>query len=170
MDVELQLISGAADDVYAAVTDVHPKVPARLVEFRQGRHIALAPHTTYALIENPEFIGVPGAAAYAYGLLTWRGTRLPLIDLGAALSGESARGAPRYGLIVAYQPAARAPLAYGALALAELPRTIAVGDADQCGLPADSHLWSRLAVSCIQYEGQPVPIVDPACIFSSYLG
>ncbi len=161
----------AAAATIAAEPEVGPKAVARLIEYARGRHIALPPHTTYALIENPAVVTVPGAAHYAYGLLTWQDTRVPLLDLNALLhadSGAVQTAMPRYALIVAYQSRARGPLEFGALGLAALPQTVAIGDEAQCELPSDSRLWSRLALSCFQHEGQAVPILDTARLFTGY--
>ena len=143
-------------------------MPARLIEYAPGRHIALPPHTTYALIENPVIATVPGAAHHACGLLRWQGELLPVLDLGALLHpGASAAAAatPRYALIVAYQSAPRTPLAYGAIVLEQLPQTIAVSDDAHCALPDDSELWPLLALSCFRHEEQAVPILDTARLF-----
>ncbi len=151
--------------------DVNPQsVPARLIEYQPGRHVALAQHTTYGLIKQPAFVAVPGAAPYAYGLLLWQEMRVPLIDLGAALHGSAVPNAPGYAVVVAWQSIPRGPLQYGALALAGLPRTITVRNADQCALPDDSPLWPRLAVSCFRHEGEAVPILDTRRLFTGYLG
>ncbi len=157
-------------DAVTEVPEAGPTVLARLIKYEHERHIALPPHTTYALIEHPEVRKVPGAAHYAHGMLNWEGMLLPLIDLDILLHSGSiaARQAPpRYALIVAYQRIAPGPLEYGAIGLAELPLTIAVGDEAQCELPKDSALWPRLALSCFRHEGSSVPIIDTSRLFGS---
>ncbi len=145
------------------------KAIARLIAYGHGRYIALPPHTTYALLESPTVVGVPGAARYACGLLSWQGARLPLLDLEVLLHPAASEGAPeppRYALVVAYQSFPRGPVAYGAIALTELPQTIAVGDDAQCPLPSDSDLWARLSLSCFHHQGRAVPILDTARVFA----
>jgi hypothetical protein len=61
-------------------------------------------------------------------------------------------------------------LAFGAIGLSSLSKTIAIGDDAQCELPGDSMLWPRLALSCFQYEGQAVPILDTSRVFAAYHG
>ncbi len=174
MNVEMETYLNAAASAEPAFSAAEaaesgPQVAARLIEYARGRYIALPPHTTYALLEHPEVVGVPGAAHYACGLLTWQNMRLPLIDLHALLHADTEPSiAPRYALIVAYQSAARGPLAYGAIGLAALPQTIAIGDEAQCALPGDSKLWPLLALSCFQHEGQAVPILDTARLFAAH--
>lgn len=159
----------AAVQASAATAEPGPQALARLIEYAEGRYIALPPHTTYALIENPAIVGVPGAAHHAYGLLTWQGTRLPMLNIHALMHpGASATPAspPHYALVVAYQSAARAPLAYGAIGMDKLPQTIAVGDEAQCELPNDNERWQQIALCCFQHEGQAVPIIDTARLFA----
>ncbi len=166
-------VESGPDAAIAAEPEVGPKVAARLVEYASGRYIALPPHTTYALVENPAVVAVPGAAHYAYGLLTWQDMRVPLLDLDALLHADSGAvriAAPRYALIVAYQSRARGPLEFGALGLAALPQTVAIGDDAQCELPQDSRLWPLLALSCFRHEGQAVPILDTTRLFAAYHG
>jgi len=161
-------------DVTATPLLAHvPHVAARLVEYANGRHIALPPHTTYALATQPAFDAVPGGAHYAYGLLTWQGARLPLLNLDALLHAEPSSVlsiAPRYALIVAYQSVALGPLAFGAIGMDSMPQTVAISDEAHCALPCDSSLWPQLALSCFEHEGAAVPILDTARLFTAYHG
>ncbi|AMO24007.1 hypothetical protein GCM10027034_18760 [Ramlibacter solisilvae] len=142
---------------------------ARLVAYAEGRSIALAPHTTHEILESPRPTWVPGAAAHALGLLPWRGRRIPLIDVAALVQGgmTDRADACRYALVVAWQEAGEAALSYGALALHALPQMTEVSDVQLCPLPGDSGLWPRLALSCFSHEGQAVPVVDTARLFSA---
>jgi chemotaxis signal transduction protein len=144
---------------------------ACLVEYAHGQSIALSPHTTYGLIEHPEFVSVPGSASYAYGLMTWQHARIPLLNLEILLNSESYfvnEAPPRYALIVAYQSIANYPISFGAIGLNTLPQTILVGDDEQCSLPDDRKIWQELALSCFQHDGYTIPILDTAKLFSSY--
>lgn len=146
---------------------------ARLLEYARGAHLALPSHTTLEIIENPLFTAVPGAAYYAYGLLLWQGEYIPMIDfdtLHRAYQSAHRITAPRYALIVAYQTAPQTPLAYGAIALAGLPQTVQVRDADYCDLPTDCDLWPLLALSCFQHKGHVVPILDTSRLFCKHHG
>lgn len=170
----MELPLTAADLASAALpVDGGPRALARLIEYAPGRHIALPPHTTIELLENPAVVAVPGAAYYACGLLAWQGRQLPLLDLHALLRaylGAHRAVAPRYALVLAYQRAPHQPVEHGAISLAVLPQTVAVGDEARCELPSDSDLWPLLALSCFQHEGHAVPILDTAKLFAAYLG
>lgn len=146
------------------------QVLARLIEYAPGHHIALPPHTNFALIDNPVAAGVPGAARHACGLVSWQGKRLPMIDINVLLhpaTGVLPAATPRYALVVAWQRVPFAPLEYGAIALEKLPVNVSVGDEAQCALPEDSNLWPQLSLSCFRHEGEAVPILDTARLFDS---
>jgi hypothetical protein len=155
----------------AKLTEKKPQAVARLIEYAQDQKIALPPHTTYGLIEHPVFVAVPGSAKYAYGLMTWQYSRIPLLNLEMLLNDELyivPTETPRYALIVAYQSHANYPMEFGAIGLNALPKTILVGDEAQCSFPDDRKIWQFLALSCFQLEGQAIPILDSSKLFSSY--
>jgi len=145
------------------------RAAARLIEYKRGHHVALAPHATIELIERPALVEVPGAAYYACGLMSWQGRQLPVVDLDTLLRAYPSeyRLPWRYGLVVAYQVAPRAPVQHGVLALPALPQTVVVGDEAQCELPTDSDLWPLIALSCFQHDGHPVPIIDCGRVFGA---
>ena len=150
----------------------HLRAPARLIEYARQRYVALTPHATIELLDNPSLAHVPGSAYYLRGLLKWQGRWIPAIDLHTLLRAY-ANYVPvqlPYVLVVAYLAASRRGLQYGALALPALPRMIDVRDDSQCALPTDSDLWPLIALSCFRHGGGAVPIVDCGRIFDVYHG
>lgn len=165
----ISLDANSAPVASAVVAQPTLQVPARLLEYAPDCYVALPPQVTYGLLENPIVVAVPGAASCAYGLVTWQGARLPLLDISTLVYEDAAEmltDAPRYALIVAYQHAPRTPLIFAALGLASLPQTIVIGDAAQCPLPLDSKRWVQFSLSCFSYRGQAVPILDTAKLFT----
>ena len=166
----------AADVVVGADASFAPPAPtatARVVAYARDRLVAFAPHVTQELIENPQWITVPGGAYYAYGLLRWQNRMIPFIHLESLLQAYpvfDAQAAVPYALVLAYQPAPGAPLQYGAIAVAGIPYAQTVSDADFSPLPTDSDLWPELAISCFRQVGQITPVLDAAKIFSQYHG
>lgn len=155
----------------ATVIDSRPQASARLIEYAPGWKIALPTHTTYGLIENPEFVVVPGAVDFAYGMITWQNARLPLLNIEILLHADMSilqADIPRYALIVAYQSRAKGPVEFGAIGLNILPQTIVVDDASQCSIPDECKVLQLLALSCFQHEGQAIAILDTAKIFSPH--
>ena len=145
-----------------------PRATARLIEYASNSYFVLPPHTTLEIIDHPAIVAVPGAAYYAYGLMKWQDQYIPMIDIDTLLRAHPDMPeitAPRYALVVAYQRAPGAPIEHGALGLTALPQTIEVGDEAWCDLPTNSDLWPLLSLSCVQYHGAIVPILDTAKLF-----
>ena len=139
---------------------------ARIVHDRGSLRFALPTHTTQEIVELPKTVPVPGAPRHALGLMAWQGTHIPLIDVAVRLGAGLPRAKqPRYALVVAMQEAPGAPIEHGALALDTLPETVTVDDAAACELP-QSQAWQRVAISCFDSGGVPVPVVDPARLFA----
>lgn len=152
------------------------QVPARMLEYAPDRYVALPPHTTLEIVEDPDIIPVPGAAPHALGLLFWQERWLPVIDLGRLLhetdtSAESPdTGKPRHVLVVACQRMPGHALEYGAIALPVLPETIFIGNEASCALPEDNPLWPQISLSCFTYKDSPTPIVDTGRLFGRSYG
>lgn len=169
-----------ADDEAAAVLDEDapfalpaPTAAARTVSYARNKRVAFAPHATQELLENPQWMTVPGGAYYARGLLHWQNRHIPFIDLESLLLAYPAFDAQApvpYAMVLAYQTAPHEPLQYGAIALMDIPHTQTVSDADFNPLPSDSDMWAELAISCFKQNGQVTPILDAARIFSRYHG
>lgn len=169
-----------AADTAPVVTDEPPaprrietgrRAIARLIEYRPNCRIALPPHCTVEVVENPHIVPVPASAPYALGLMAWQGDWLPLIDLAGILPGPATTQAgtlPHYALVVSYQPAPQQPALHGALALRVLPEFTAVTDAQQCAYPDAHPRWAELSLSCFLHDGQPVPILDSNRLFAAY--
>lgn len=166
----------------AAITDkimrdasaaAQPTAEARVVAYAPGRFVAFAPHATQELLENPQFLVVPGAAYYGYGLLHWQNRHIPLIHLESVIKAYpafDAHTAPAYALILAYQTQAGAPIQYGAIAVADIPTSITVSNSDFAPLPKDSDMWGEFSVSCFKRDNQHIPIIDVARMFGQYHG
>lgn len=150
-----------------------PTAAARMVSYARDKRVAFAPHATQELLENPQWMSVPGGAYYARGLLHWQNRHIPFIDLESLLLAYPAfdpQAPVHYALVLAYQTAPHQPLQYGAIAVTDIPFSQTVSDADFNPLPGDSDMWAELAISCFKQNGQVTPILDAAKIFSRYHG
>lgn len=156
----------------AAVVEAAATVPARLLEYRPGRCVALAPHAALELLDRPPLTPVPGAPYYCPGLVAWQDRQLPLVDLNVLLRAyPDAAAAPlSHVLVVAWQPAPRQPLQYGALCAPALVRGVQVADGQHCALPTDSDLWPHIARACFELDGTAVPVVDTTLLFGQAHG
>ena len=145
-----------------------PRAPARLLEYKRGCFVAFPAHATIGLIDSPTIVAVPGTPYYCLGLMAWQGRQLPLLDLNTLLRAYPENEQPPAGhvLVLAYQSAPGQPLQYGAVCAPWLVRMIEVADSQQCELPGDSDLWPWISVSCFDYEGHAVPVLDTSRLFA----
>lgn len=146
--------------------------PARLLEYRRGRSVALPVHASLELVALDGVIPVPGAPYYVPGLLPWQAGHVPLLDLNVLLRAYPEEHAPRarHALVVAWQPAPGLPLEQGALCAPLLVSQAIADDRQACPLPADSDLWPYVADACFLHDGQPVPVLDLARVFGQVHG
>jgi chemotaxis signal transduction protein len=169
--MEMQLPSGVED--LLTPDEPVPEVPhatAYLLEYSQGHYFAFPAHTGVELVEQPRVVAVPGMPYFCLGLMAWQRRQLPLLDLAKLVAGPlpQGNGNPSIGhvLVLAYQTARGKALEYGAVCAPSLISKLEVIDSQQCELPKDSDLLPRIALSCFEYEGQAVPILDSASLFA----
>lgn len=143
------------------------RAPARLLEYRRGRFVAFPPHVTVGLVHQPKVVAVPGAPYFALGLMPWNGEHIPVLDLASlarAYPGETEPMADHV-LVLAFQRGPGQAIEHGAVCAPHLVRVAEVADSQQRELPNDTDLWPLLAISCFEYEGNPVPVLDTNLLF-----
>lgn len=118
------------------------------------------------VIQAPELFQVPLSPPYCGHVALWQEHILPLMDLPAWLNNRPERVEHTVAGIFAYQARAGEVPHYGALSLAATPLRISVNDELSCALPPQPPGWKRLALSCFTFNGQAVPILNLAVIFS----
>lgn len=166
-----------------------PAAQARLIRISSTQSIALSLYHALELIEHPQVIQVPGLEGFVYGMMSWQGRWIPLIDVFAlvceqpidqtgnqtpnqpnhAANDEHANSPLKYAMVVGYRTVDEKGLAtikHGAIHSTDIPKTITVTNAIQSKLPSYSTHWQRIAMSCIEHEGQTVPIVATEKLFS----
>jgi chemotaxis signal transduction protein len=151
-----------------SIPDV-PRARAYLLEYRQGCFVAFPAHTGVELVDQPEFVVVPGMPYFCLGLMAWQGRRLPLLDLDRLLNGPGVLGSPSmwHVLVLAYQSSPGHALEYGALLAPSLIQMIDVIDSQQCPLPTDIPGLPLISLSCFEFEGKAVPVLDTASLFAN---
>ena len=119
----------------------------------------------------PQVFKVPLTPVAVCGVLVWRKRLVPLLDFTQLVANNSGEPAdkPKNAIVLVYRTTPKAPLLYGALALATTPREIGVRDDLACELPAQPAFWKVLAASCIHYESYPTPILRVGNIFTQAL-
>jgi chemotaxis signal transduction protein len=140
--------------------------PARLLAYSREAAAAFPEHCAVALIEAPVVFDVPGAPAHCAGLIEWAGELVPLIDLNALAEGSraGAAGVPSHVLVVAWQPAPREEVRYGAVYAPALVTAIRVSDDQECDR-SEEHALASVAAAFFENDGRAVPIVDTRRLF-----
>jgi chemotaxis signal transduction protein len=140
---------------------------AWLLEYAPGRCAAFGAQSALSLVEAPAVVYVPGAPVHCLGLMCWEAHRLALLDLGLLCApGASRPEAAQHALVIAWQAHGGHDTRLGAIAAPALARMIEVSDAHACAAPAGAGALRRIALSWFEHEGQPVPVVDTARLFS----
>lgn len=118
------------------------------------------------LIDAPVIQPVPVVPRYCRGVSLWQGLVLPVIDLAAWLGGHRPRGRAELLGVLVYRASPEEEAQFGALALADKPKRLAVGDEHMCELPGETPLWRQLAISCFRHGRVAVPILDTPTVFA----
>jgi hypothetical protein len=165
--MDLQFLRAEDHGMDAAQAPAEIRAPARLLEYRRGSFVAFPPHVTVGLVHRPQLVPVPGAPYFAPGLVAWNGEHIPLIDLASLLRAHPGENEPMadHVLVVGFQRGPGLAVEHGAICAPHLVRVAEVGDSQQCELPNDSDLWPLLAISCFEYQGCAVPVLDTGLLF-----
>lgn len=121
------------------------------------------------LLQFPVLHAVHGGPFYCSRVLIWQNRILPAMDLAAWLRGKQVNRTFILAAVVAYQDTRSIEPQYGSILLSELPRQIMVDDSQACSLPEKPRGWSNIAISCFDFDGKPVPILNLSHIFSDAL-
>ena len=117
----------------------------------------------------PRVVAGPGIPQFCLGPIAWQARQLPLLDLAQFILGPDTQGNRSIGhvLVLAYQSAPGKALEYGAVCAPWLISKIEVVDSQQCELPKENVVLSRIALSCFEFDGHAVPVVDSARVFAN---
>lgn len=155
------------------VRQAHDGRSAWLFDFGDDLHAAVGGQHLAEYLRAPQVTEVPLTPAHTRGALVWRKRLVPLIDLARLAdnegSSEKHQEQPQGAIVLAYRETPHAPLQYGALVLASVPREIGVRDDMACDLPTAPTFWGALAASCITHENRPVPILRVRHLFTQAL-
>ncbi len=139
---------------------------AWILDFGNSAIAAIGELELVHLDENPELFVIPKTPCYCQHALIWGETILPVIDMVVALQDQQISRETCYAAIIRYRQEINSPLQFGALLLAKMPERIKVDDDLACPLPENLQTLKSLAVSCFTLDGEGIPIIDLASIFS----
>ncbi len=139
---------------------------AWILDFGNSMLAAIGELELVHLDENPKLFTIPKTPLYCQHALIWQETIIPVMDMAVVLQAQKITRETCYAAIIRYQPDINSPLLFGAILLAKMPERIKVDDNLACPLPENLLAIKSLAVSCFSLNGEAIPIIDMARIFS----
>lgn len=138
---------------------------AWLLDFGPGLLAAVGTRVLLQIMEDPALHTVPYTPPQCRNVLSWKGRLLPVIDMAALLGGAPLSS--RLLVVAAYREQSGEALRFGAFLLSSPPVAITVDDDQACPLPEQPGAWSKFAVSSFGHQGEAIPVLHLARIFSS---
>lgn len=145
------------------------QVGAWLLNFGGGRRAAVGVRELVHIAYAPQLVAVPQTPPHCSRVLVEQERIVPAWDVAAWLGAAAPGRASSLAAIIGHQTNRRGPVTLGALLIAEPPVRITVGDEDACELPRTSARWRAISMSCVRYNGEPLPILDLRLMFSDAL-
>lgn len=145
------------------------QVGAWLLDFGAGRRAAVGLREILHVAYAPQIFAVPQTPPHCSRVLIAEERILPVWDVAAWLGSATPGRQSALAAIVGHQRNRRGPVSLGALLIAEPPLRILVGDEDACELPSTSARWRAISMSCVDYRGEALPILDLRLMFSDAL-
>lgn len=137
---------------------------AWILDFGKDCRAAVGGRELLHLIDEPATFTVPCTPLYCHEVVFWQERLLPLMDI-ATLQGGVAQQA-QFVAVVGYQQRRGEFPQFGALVLASPPLQVEVSDEQACSLPEDMRSWEKLAISCFEYHGEAMPVIDLNRLFN----
>ncbi|MCV6636295.1 chemotaxis protein CheW [Candidatus Albibeggiatoa sp. nov. NOAA] len=138
---------------------------AWLLDFGQGLRAAVGAHEMSHVLMEADIFNIPRCPTYCNEVIVWENEILPVLDVGALLTGRRIErendllGVAVYQLTDIY-------ITYVAMHLVDLPQSIYVEDDSACPLSDYQDIWKPFAISCFEHEETPVPVIDLRFLFS----
>ncbi len=140
-------------------------IRAWLLDFGQGLRAAVGAHEMSHVLTEADIFNIPRCPYYCNEVIVWENEVLPVLDVGALLTGRKIERKNDLLGIAVYQ-LTDIHVSYVAMRLVDLPQSVYITDDDACPLPEHQELWRPIAISCFKYEETAVPVIDLAFLFS----
>ena len=143
---------------------------AWLLEFGAGQAGVIGERQMLHLLPVPLSLhAVPASPFFCRHVVLWEQQPIPVLDMSAWLEGRPTGEEAAVVAITAFSTGATRENLKGALTLSAIPRRIVVSDDQACALPAELAGWREIALSCIEHETRPLPVMNLAHAFSGAL-
>ncbi len=143
---------------------------AWLLEFGSGQAGVIGERQMLHLLPAPLSLhAVPASPFFCRHVVLWEQEPIPVMDVSAWLEGRPIAGEPAVVAIAAFSSRTTGENSKGALMLSAIPHRIVVSDTQACDLPPELTGWREIALSCVEHETRPLPVVNLAYAFSGAL-
>lgn len=141
------------------------RMNAWILDFGLSYRAAVGGRELLHLIDVPATFAVPCTPAYCRKVVSWQERLLPVMDIAYRLGGTAQQA--QFIAVVGYQQRRGEYPQFGALLLSSPPLQVAVSDEQACKLPENAQGWEELAISCFDYQGDAVPVLDLNRLFNT---
>ncbi|MEK7991899.1 MAG: hypothetical protein VSS52_012890 [Thiotrichaceae bacterium] len=138
---------------------------AWLLDFGQGLRAAVGAHEMSHILMEADIFNIPRCPIYCNEVIVWENEILPILDVGALLTGRQIERDNDLLGVAVYQ-LTDIHITYVAMHLVDLPQSIYVMDDSGCPLPDYQEVWKPFAISCFKHEETTIPVIDLAFLFS----
>ena len=139
---------------------------AWMVPLRGDHRVAVGElELVHVLPDPPELFPVLKAPRHCRQVFLWEGLVVPVFDLSLMLGEEPYDSDNAHLGVFRYRPEGGQALHYGSLVIEGAPRQVLVNDSQACDLPDGQDSWRRVASSCFDYGGRPVPVLNLPRLF-----
>jgi len=140
------------------------RMNAWVMDFGMSYRAAVGGRELLHLIDVRTTFAVPCTPSYCRSVVFWQEQLLPVMDIASLLGGKSQEA--QFIAIVGYQQKRGEYPQFGALMVASPPLHVAVSDEQACMLPETILGWDELAISCFDYLGDAVPVLNLTRLFN----
>ena len=141
------------------------RMNAWILDFGLNHKAAVGARELLHLIDVPVTFKVPCTPSYCHRVVAWQQRLLPVMDITSRLGGTVQDA--QFIAVIGYQKKRGEYPQFGALMLMSPPFQVAVGDAQACSLPEQTRGWEDLAISCFDYNGDAVPVLNLNKLFNT---
>ena len=121
----------------------------------------------HVLPDTPRRTPIADGPVYMHEAIAWDAGLVPVFDTARLSEGVAKSADCVYFGIVRFRTDHTGPQRFGALKLTAIPKRVSVDDQMACDLPDFYERFRKFSISCFEFDGYPVPVLNLARIFSA---